>query len=157
MVSIIYNINLLNHYLTQKIFNVFFQSKNIFSKLKKIIGDDFPRPLVYILSESGFDSDVTLRTINSDSIQRIEDYFNSSIETLKNGLLGSAYENMRPFKILPGYRNFIESLPTYLEQFKGTKSITLTSQVPASFSCILKMLIETAEINSERNSKGNQK
>lgn len=129
-----------------------FQSKNIFTLLESVIEEQIPECLVYILTAAGYASQGALKRITSSSVTRIEQYFNSNFERLSSGLCGSSYEHMKPFQILPGHRAIIESFPQYMEQVKTVKAMPV--QHSTIFSCILKLLVETAENNHGREPKG---
>lgn len=125
---------------------------SVFSLLENILEEEIPKCVVYILTESGFNSKMALKGIGLESIAQIEKYFNSNYEKLRGGLSGSLYENMEQFKILPGHRVLIESIPQYVDQLKITnQSSTLNRN---TFSYVLNLLIETAENNSDRDPKG---
>lgn len=120
--------------------------------------NEFPEVLVHILTESGFDSKASLKSIKPEHVSLIEDHFNSNYEKFSNGLLGTKYEHIRPFKLLPGHCVLIENIPKYLEEDITFESSLVSASVNHSsvYSCILKSLIETAEKNSGRNPTGNR-
>lgn len=118
--------------------------------LEKAIGEEIPICVKYILENSGYNTLAAIRCINPGSIQRIEKFFNDNIEKLVDGLIGTEYESVRPFAVIPGHCAIIESLPRYLET--PTQS-TAVAKLPI-FSQIMKLLIDTAEQNAGRNAKG---
>lgn len=130
------------------------QSKStVFSSLENIIGEKIPESIIFILTETGYDSRLALKRITAEKITGIEDHINADIANLSYGLVGTRYENVRPFKLLPGHRALIESLPQYLDE------VILTGEPAAhhqsnEFTQILKLLIESAEINTSREAKG---
>lgn len=126
---------------------------SIFSLLERFIEDDIPKPVKFILTSLGYDSKLALKKITSDSVLQIEKYINEHYEELIGGLVGSHYENVRPFQLLPGHRALIESLPQYIDQI-NINNQSIVSQCPADFSTMLKLLIENAERNSGRETKG---
>lgn len=123
--------------------------------MKDKLGEPFPKVLIYILTESGYDSKAALTHFKCEDITYIEEFFNKNYERLCSGLLGSKYENIQPFKILPGHCVFLQNIPTYLKQdLKRDRPISNAVQNSSIFTCILKSLIETAESNSDRNPTG---
>lgn len=121
--------------------------------MENVLDEEIPKPLVYILTAAGFDNRIALKNIKPESITGIEDYFNTNFASLTNGLIGTCYENMQPFKIIPGHCAFIESLPHYVDKINVTKQ-PIISQHSSDFTYILKLLIESAENNSHREAKG---
>lgn len=127
---------------------------SIFFLIEKVIGEQIPKPLVYILNESGFNTKIALKNIIPEkTITQVENFFNKNYDKLKKGLLGSIYENVLPFNIVPGHRIFIESLPQYMDLVKIENQPQLLKEIPNDFSLILRLLIETAEKNSKRDPK----
>lgn len=128
---------------------------SVFSEIEEILCETIPKPLIYILSESGFTSKLALKTINKEHILQIEIFIETNYEKLSSGLVGSIYENRRPFKIIPGHCAFILSLPAYVNQVKNVKKTFLEkSRCPNIFSFVLRTLIEIAEKNAGRDPKG---
>lgn len=94
------------------------QSHGFENKLKKIVGRNLPRGLDKIIIESGFDCESILATIDQNSIKSIEDYVNEN----KNILEGTVYQNQLNFRLKPGHKSFILSLPkALLEHEKKSK------------------------------------
>lgn len=106
-----------------------------------------------MLTEAGYDSRIALKRITSERITEIEDYFNANTANLSSGFVGTCYENVQPFKILPGHRALIESLPQYLDEIIPTEK-PVSYQHSNDFTYVLKLLIESAENNSSREAKG---
>lgn len=121
--------------------------------MESIIGEEIPEPIKFILTSAGYDSRLALKKITSERITEIEDYFNANIENLSSGLVGSCYENVQPFKVLPGHRALIENLPQHLDEIISTEK-PVSIQYTNDFTFILKKLIESAEKNSSREAKG---
>lgn len=68
---------------------------NIFASIEKIIGDHIPKSVVYILSESGFDTRIAMKHFKTDnSITQIENFFNKNYGRLSSGLRDPIYENV---------------------------------------------------------------
>lgn len=121
--------------------------------MENIIGEEIPESIIFILTAAGYDSRIALKRITAEKITEIEDYFNANATNLYSGLVGTSYENVQPFKILPGHRVLIESLPQYLDEIILTEK-PVSNQLSNDFTYILKLLIESAENNSSREAKG---
>lgn len=128
---------------------------NFFFEVESVIGEKIPECLIYILNESGFNTKLTLETLNSEYIKQIEFFFNANYEKLCHGLSGSIYENIEPFSIVPGHRALIERIPQFIAKIKTDCSSIFIEPNRSSnqFSYILKLLIETAERNYGRAAK----
>lgn len=119
--------------------------------LENQIDKVIPKEVVYILTASGFDSKFSIKNLTHESIKEIEGFFNTNYSELSNGLVGTRYENTRPFRILPGHQALIKSLPQYIEHIQEI------NQPPAAtndFSYVLKLILESAENNIGREPKG---
>lgn len=133
------------------------QSKiNIFSSLESIIGEEIPKTVVYVLTETGFNSKIALKNIKSADVTQIESFVNSNFGIFSHALIGSHYENMQQFEFLPGHRTLIESFPQYIDQTRTEKPTSLLNLNSNHFSTILKLIIETAETNASRELKGHR-
>lgn len=125
----------------------FLQAPKIFDELKSIPDGDFSPEIIQILEESGFDTKIALMTIDEESIFQIENYVCVNREILKN----TSYENDLNFKFKLGHKRFILESAKKAALLFQTKSKDVQE---SDFSFVLKMLIETAQRNSERNPKG---
>lgn len=121
---------------------------SIFSAIEKFTGEQIPKSLIYILSESGFSSTFALKTLNSNTIIKIEKYFEKNYDKLSSGLIGSIYEEIRPFEIIPGHCAIILSLPSYVDQVKNSATLSEKQQCPIGLTYLLKTLNGIAEKNA---------
>lgn len=121
--------------------------KNLFDELKSILDGDLSPEIVQILEKSGFDTKIALMTMDEEAIFQIENYVRVNREILKN----TSYENDLNFQFKPGHRRFILELAKKAALLFQTKSKDVQE---SDFSFVLKMLIETAQRNSERDPKG---
>lgn len=98
-------------------------------KLQKIAGQ-FPRGLDNIIFESGYDSESAIASINSSSIKSIEDYINENKEILKNSVYEHLVENDLPFKLKPGHKSIILTLPKSLQEYKVKQKSKIEAALP---------------------------
>lgn len=93
-------------------------TSSVSKKLEKAFGEKFPGNLDKIIEKSGYDCETVLLTINSNSINEIESYINANKEYLR----GTAYEycisTNSVFKLKPGHRALILSIPKKLSTKK---------------------------------------
>lgn len=87
---------------------------SIYRQIERKLGEKLPSNLEKILIETGFDTKSAIKLINSDSIHSIEEYINSNTNLLKD----TPYENTIPFKLKPGHKALILSLPVVISQEK---------------------------------------
>lgn len=87
-------------------------------KLKNIVGRKLPQGLENIIIESGFDSESTLATINPTTIKSIEEYVNENKDLLKGTTYESLIANNLEFKLKPGHKAIILSLPNQLKEYE---------------------------------------
>lgn len=124
----------------------------IFSLLENDLEEKIPKPLVSISTATLFDSRIALKNIKPERITEIENDFSANFANLSNGLIGTCYENVQQFKLIPGHRAFIEKLPHKINAI-------VFKQHSTDFTQILKLLIESAENYSYREGpslQGNQ-
>lgn len=125
---------------------------NIFSALESLIDEEIPKEVVYILTTSGFDSKIAIKTLKHNAISEIENFFNENLTEHSSGFIGTRYENMKPFKLAPGHVALILGLAEYVDR------IGVENHVAADkfnyFSYVLKMILKSAENNHEREPKG---
>lgn len=130
------------------------QNNLIFAALNCI--EEIPKCVQFILNETGFNTKWALEAIKSEHILQIEEYFNENYDRLSSGLLGSIYENMVPFKVAPGHRVLIESLPKYVKTLKPGDLNVSKVDCSNTYSTVLKLLIDAAKYNGERDKKGHR-
>lgn len=130
--------------------------KNIFSLIENIIKEEIPKPIAYILTSTGFNTRIALQSLKPEHITQIEEHINENYENLKIGFMGTIYENVQPFKIIPGHCALIESLPQHASQIRTDKPDSMLNRSSNAYSDVLKLLIETAENNCDRSSTGHR-
>lgn len=116
--------------------------------LKTQFDEDFPNDIIKILGACSFDSELSLLSINTETISDIEEYVNENLSILSE----TSYKNVEYFKFKPGHKAFLLSLPEFIQEKKNMKpaeNIKLSN-----FSHILKTFIETAESNFGRPPNG---
>lgn len=125
-----------------------------FKKLISIIenqnDDEIPESVVYILYNTGFTTKAALKSINEESVKDIEAYFDENFNELICGLPDNQYK--RPFRILPGHRAIILSIPSMITT--EIKSVKNDSKSSNDVSFVLKWLIDTSEQNVGRQLTG---
>lgn len=124
--------------------------KKLISLIENQNDDKIPESVVYILYNTGFDTKAALKNISEESIKAIEEYLNDNFDELIAGL--PDYRRNRPFKILPGHRALILSVPQLMIKTE-TKTVKNDSKSSSAFSFVLKWLIDTAENNSGKEPK----
>lgn len=95
-------------------------SKQFWLDFEKFVNGKIPACIKKILSETGFDTDICLESINSESIKEIENHVNKRKDILKE----TVYENASSsacFEFLPGHKILLLSLPERIKQFKQEK------------------------------------
>lgn len=73
---------------------------------------DLPNIVKKILLETAYDTKYALQTLDSQSIDFIEDHIEENREILS----GSVYENKKPFKLLPGHKGLILAIPRKIDK-----------------------------------------
>lgn len=108
-----------------------------------------------ILKQCGYNNFANVADLNSETITEIEQYFNDNSKYVLKSLECShseTYNKQEVFKFLPGHRKLIPNFPKYVQSIKATKVSFHQSQPNnmTEFSYLLKLLIETAEHNSNK-------
>lgn len=80
-----------------------------------------PVVLTKILDQCGFDCVQTLKCLDQNSINEIEQFLNEDLEKHRDFLHGSVYEQKSVFKLLPGHRALILKLPSLIDEHKVSK------------------------------------
>lgn len=117
-------------------------------KLKTQLGEEIPNDIIKILDECSFDTELSLVSINSETISDIEEHVNKNLEILSE----TSYENVDYFQFKPGHKTFLLNLSKIIQQKKSEEPIE--SHKSLNFSHILKTFIETAESNFGRLPNG---
>lgn len=87
------------------------------TEFEHFLGDRYPKFLINILLNCGFDSKVSLLNINAEVVKQIEDYVNKNRYLLKN----TVYEENEPFEFLIGHKVLITSIPENIKNFDAQK------------------------------------
>lgn len=87
--------------------------------------------------------------MNTQSITDIEEFINNDTAILE----GTSYDKSKLFRFKPGHRIFLNKLSQAIHRMDETVE---KAEQDSNFnlSYVLKMLIETAEMNSDREPKG---
>lgn len=70
---------------------------------------------------SGFESEISLRSLNSEKIKEIEEFVSSykeELDEIKLAFVGTIYMKVNQFKFTPGHRSILLQIPDALEQKK---------------------------------------
>lgn len=73
------------------------------------------------MKTSGFDSDISLRSLNRERLIEIEHFVNaykSQLDEIKLAVNGTIYAKLDPFIFTPGHRSVLLQIPNALEQNK---------------------------------------
>lgn len=131
-------------------FKIFFQAKDIFREIEIDLGEELPKFVVDVLKTCAFTNITSLKEINSEIVNEIEEFCNENQELLSNSMIGTVYEHMKPFKFLPGHRLLILKLPKYCEDFSTE---TPSDDLPSD-STAMRALKENARVNLSRAESG---
>lgn len=120
------------------------------SQIENIIGEEIPSCIKIILHTSGFDSLTSIEKLCEKKIVEIEGFIDSCKQNVVSKLScchSEQYKEQKQFKILPGHRAIMETLPAYAKKIRedGIKSNKTDIN---SFSVVLSELIKTAEANA---------
>lgn len=110
-----------------------------------MLEESFPSEIAQILTGSGYDTLLSLQSIDLAAINDIEEYVNIDRSMIR----GTSYENFEYFRFKPGHRSFI------IQVVHKIQNINLSNEKSHSsvFSYVLKKLIETAEANFNKDPK----
>lgn len=118
----------------------------LFDELGVLLEENFPSELSQILVGSGYDTLLSMQSLDLEAICEIESFVNTDRSIIK----GTSYENQEYFRLKPGHRRFLIQLAEKIRD----KNICITDKHHSSdFSYVLKRLIETAEANSHKHPK----
>lgn len=124
--------------------------KKLIALIENQNDDKIPDSVVYILYNTGFDTKAALKSISEECIKTIEEHFNDNFDELISDL--ADYRRNRPFKILPGHRALILTLPEMMIKTE-TKTMKNNTKSSNDVSFVLKWLIDTAENNAGKEPK----
>lgn len=95
---------------------------NIYRSLEKQAGEKFQDHIEQILVAAGFDSKTAIKTFsNGETFVKIEAFVNENRGSFEIILKGTKYENLVPFKFLPGHIALLSGLPGYLVELNNKK------------------------------------
>lgn len=80
------------------------------------MNEKIPTDIVQILAQCGYDSEISISLINSDTIKEIEETVNEDLSVLNN----TSYEGVPNFKLKPGHKSYIINLPNQIHRMKKT-------------------------------------
>lgn len=118
--------------------------------MERILNEKIPFDIVQILGCCGFENELSISSITSDTINEIEDYVNEDLSILNN----TSYEGVSHFKLKPGHKCAILNLPNHVHRSKESNSDGSDQCKMSDFSYILRTFIETAETNFGKHPKG---
>lgn len=116
-----------------------------------------------MLSESGYDSLLSINLLNESMMFEVEGFVNTNrdITSKLECCFADSYRNLKKFRFLPAHRLYILRLPHYVNEIFGPnraanaknrqqhKNIEAGSREDANgYSFLLKKLIESAENNA---------
>lgn len=84
-------------------------------------GKKLPAFIVDVLKYSGFDTKIALANINSEDINAIEKFIDENSTKFVESFKNSVYENIKPFKFIPGHRALILNIPIVLKEHEVLK------------------------------------
>lgn len=93
-------------------------SKQFWSNLEKFMKGTVPPSLKKILQETGYDSDIAIESINSDSIKTLEKHINDRRCLIKDTVYDKYIKENEPFEFLPGHKIVLLNLPNRIKQYK---------------------------------------
>lgn len=131
------------------------------SKVEKIIGDVIPNCVKTILTSCGYDTMMALKNISVNSATQIEIHINEQRKTTDiiqklDCCNSETYKKQNVFKLLPGHRDFILSLPKLIIshqqcRLNSDESLIQAIERHTGVSVILRELVRTAVQNAARN------
>lgn len=94
----------------------------IFSKLEIFNGEKYPEYIKEMLFGCGYDTIISLRRINENTVATIEEYVASNayllISIKKNS---EQYRKQTTFQILPGHKEIIMNIPSQISEMEQSK------------------------------------
>lgn len=118
--------------------------------LEKHLNEKIPIDIVRVLDCCGFDNELSISAITSDTINEIENYVNENLSMLIN----TSDEGVAHFKLKPGHKSYILQLPSRMKRLKETTFGGLEKCKMSEFSYILQTFIETADANFDKQPNG---
>lgn len=134
------------------------------SAIEDIICDSLPSCVKIVLSESGYDSLLSINSINESIMFEVENFVNENrnITATLDCCFSHTYKNLEQFRFLPAHRLLILRLPFYVNKMFGPDRVAntkgITQQNPfigtcgrkgaTEYSFLMTKLIESAEENA---------
>lgn len=141
-----------------QIFNcrAFHTKQDIFIRLEHVLGEKIPECLVEFLKASGFDTELAIEHIDTNTIHEIETFVETNRVIFDNLLSKSIYKSIQPFKFAPGHRILLKKIPGLISSIKNDKLELKTARNTPIHSIVLRALLEMAEKNSPDHPKANR-
>lgn len=157
---------------TTSLFNIMFnlfnyqitRIKMFWNKIEKNVGENLPKCVKKILESCGYSTIISLKNISSNSIIQIENHINTfgdeviqQLDCCNHEFYRNQHRTQQVFKLLPGHRECILSLPNLFSQTSRTDITTDDSLLReirrrAGISKLLFELVKTA-IQNEKYAK----
>lgn len=120
---------------------------NIYRSLERQAGEKFQDNIVELLIAAGYDSKTAIKSFsNSNTFIQMESFINGNRDRFKTILKGTKYENLVPFKFLPGHTALLSGLPEYIVELNKNKNQYKKSNNPQS---IVQHQVEKQTINQQ--------
>lgn len=97
--------------------------------------NEIPKIVITILNATGFNSAISVKTLNEKWIVEIEKCLSSY---LRHSLKDSVYSRMKTIKLLPGHKSIILGLPTRLTHFEQCQKSEINIKKMRNIDDILK-------------------
>lgn len=94
-------------------------SKRFWLNFESYLQSKLPKYLKDILTSTGFDNELSISSINSDSVSDIEKFVSENKHLLKDTIYEKSCESS--FKFLPGHRRLLLLLPNRFSEYKNLK------------------------------------
>lgn len=129
--------------------------------LEKYLGENVPVCIKKILTSCGYNTLISLQSITSDSIARIESHINENCTDVIHELdccYHDFYKAQKTFKFLPGHYDFLINLAKYIDNSSNVEcdyfNLMKSVKNHSGFSKIMKELIFTS-LQNDAVSKNN--
>lgn len=123
-------------------------------KVEKIVGETIPKCVKKILVSCGYDTIISLKNISSESVIQMENHINMYARDVIQQLdccNHDFYKNQQIFKLLPGHRDCILSLPKLMSQELNSDGILIQAvEKHTSLSVMLRELVKTGIQNGKQ-------
>lgn len=134
------------------------------SEIEGVICELLPSCIKTILSESGYDSLLSINTINETALFEVEHFVNDNrnITTKLECCFADTYKNLEKFRFLPAHRLLVLRLPYYVYSIFGLNRLSQPERSiqqreiigiargkdASEYSFLMNKLIESAEENA---------